>query len=457
MSAIYIMKGTISVFTLAITAAAFAGQNDVSLKCGVAETVITRVKDRQEVYGELNARALVFAAANQRAALVTLDIGTLGNDYAKDLLKGISNATGIPAENLLINPSHTHNAPGVDGRNMSPESRTWLAGVLAELVASAAGHLEPTTLRYGRAPVQVGFNRRLMVDGHVTMEPNRQGAVVPWVDVLAVHGLKGKRIAVLFSHAAHPVIVHRSSGTTGPDYPGFAVTHLRRLLSTKDGEAVGIFMFAQGCGANINGYPLNGGLDKCETAGLSLATAVVQALANAKEIASGSPTVRSTTLSLPLQNPPPLAECKANLANQPDNQRYQGLLKLVESGQPQFKPLPVRALAIGDLCIVGFAGEMFAEYQLWLDQASPFKHTFALSYTNGYAGYIGTADDYKLGPAGGYETWEFPTGNPPWLPLRPAAETQVRDGVLKLLTGLKSQATSRDGRPLSDQPEPATK
>lgn len=436
---------------------AMAGQNDEAFQCGVAETVMTRVKDRQEVYGELYARALVFASANQRAALVTLDIGTLGNDYTKVLLKGISDAAGIPADNLLINPSHTHNAPGVDGRNLSPESQIWLAGALADLVASAAGHLEPATLRYGRAPVQIGYNRRLMVDGHVTMDANRKGAVVPWVDVLDVHGLKGKRIAVLFSHAAHPVIVHRSSGNTGADYPGFAVTHLRRLLSTKDGEPEGIFMFAQGCGANINGYPLNGGLDKCEAAGLSLATAVAEALVNAKEIATGPPKVRSMTLSLPLQNPPPLAECKTNLANQPNNKRYQGLLEMVESGQPLVKPLPVRALAIGDLCLVGFAGELFAEYQLWLDQASPFHHTFALSYTNGYAGYIGTADDYQLGPAGGYETWEFPTGNPPWLPLNPASEKQIRAGVLQLLTGLKSQDASRGARPMTDKPPPATK
>ncbi|MCX6995670.1 MAG: hypothetical protein NTV49_00950 [Kiritimatiellaeota bacterium] len=450
------MKTLVSVFTLAIASAALAGQPAVALQCGAAETVITRVKDRQEVYGELYARALVFAGAKERVAVVTLDIGTLGSDYAKVLLKGISDAAGIPADNILINPSHTHNAPGVDGRNMSPESRQWLADALAELVASAVGRLEPATLRYGRAPVQVGFNRRLMVDGHVTMEPNRKGAVVPWVDVLDVHGRNGQRMAVLFSHAAHPVIVHRSSNKIGPDFPGYAVKHLRRLLP-KEGAPEGIFMFAQGCDGNINGYPLNGGLDKCEAAGLALATAVVQALADGKEIAPGPPQVRSLTISLPLQKPPPLAECKANLANQPDNKRYQGLLKLVESGQPPFKSLPMRALAIGDLCIVGCAGEMFAEYQLWLDHASPFKHTFALSYANGYAGYIGTADDYKLGPAGGYETWDHPTGNPPWLPLSPAAEKQARDGLLKLLTELKSQGASRVVRPLSDKPEPATK
>jgi hypothetical protein len=40
------------------------------------------------------------------------------------------------------------------------------------------------------------------------MARNPNGAVPPWVDVLAVESIEGKPIAVLFSHAAHPVIVH---------------------------------------------------------------------------------------------------------------------------------------------------------------------------------------------------------------------------------------------------------
>ncbi len=227
-------------------------------QAGAAETVITDVKDKPEVYMELYARALVLGSGQQRLAIVTLDIGTVSDPYAAACRKAIEEAAGIPVANILICPSQTHSAPGVDGRHMSTESSQWLTEALAELVKSAAADLQPATLRASRAPAQIGYNRRLMENGRIVMKPNPDGAVVPWVDVLAAYDADGKRIGVLFSHAAHPVIVHWSSEAIGPDFPGYAVMHLRRLLTAKD-QPEGVFMFAQGSCGNINGYPLQGG------------------------------------------------------------------------------------------------------------------------------------------------------------------------------------------------------
>ena len=109
--------------SLLFAACAFAGcaaVRESQLKCGVAETVITPgVKDRPEVYGELYARALVLVNGDQRAVLVTLDLGSLVQKdsdaltYAySDLLLGtISKGSGIPVEDILVNTSQTHNAP----------------------------------------------------------------------------------------------------------------------------------------------------------------------------------------------------------------------------------------------------------------------------------------------------------------------------------------------------------
>ncbi len=83
------------------------------------------------------------------------------------------------------------------------------------------------------------------------MAPNPSGSMVPWVDVLGAYDEVGRRIAVLFSYAAHPVIImdfdHAPSfvdTVIGPDFPGYTIKHLRNLLD-KDGEPEGIFMFAQ--------------------------------------------------------------------------------------------------------------------------------------------------------------------------------------------------------------------
>ena len=54
-----------------------------------------------------------------------------------------------------------------------------------DTLSEAAGSLEAVSLRAGRAPVQIGFNRRMPDEtGFVLMNPNHDGPVVPWVNVL---------------------------------------------------------------------------------------------------------------------------------------------------------------------------------------------------------------------------------------------------------------------------------
>ena len=132
-----------------------------TLMAGAAETTITAIKDKSEVYAELYARALVLDDGEIRLAIVTADYGQFPLWYNKVLLDAIQRATDIPPVHVVINCSHTHNAPGVDGRWITEESETWLATCLAELVKNAVDALEPATLRSGRAPVQIGYNRRL--------------------------------------------------------------------------------------------------------------------------------------------------------------------------------------------------------------------------------------------------------------------------------------------------------
>ena len=81
---------------------------------------------------------------------------------------------------------------------------------------------------------------------------------------------------------------------------------------------------------------------------------------------------------------------------------------------------------------------MFAEYQLFTDRVSPFKHTFVFNHTNGYDGYIATKADYDLGPAGGYEALRHPSSVKPWLPPHPSCEQIIKEGVTRLLSELKS-------------------
>ena len=408
------------------------------LMAGAAETPITAIKDKPDVYAELYARALVLADGEKQIAIVTADFGQFPLDYNKVLLDAIQHATDIPPEHVVINCSHTHNAPGVDGRWITEASEAWLVRCLAELVKDAVDALEPATLRSGRAPVQIGYNRRIMNDeGYITMAPNPEGSVVPWVDVLGVYDANGEIIAVLFSHAAHPVIVHWSSEEMGADYPGYAVEHLRNFLDLKPKS---VLLFAQGCAADINGYPLRGGFSACDVAGFALAFATHQALKNAKEVSAAPLKACSVLINLPFRDPPSVAECKQLIEEFPDDERYIALLEVAESGGKRTLPFPMSGFAIGDaLCFLSVSHELFSEYQLFADETSPFSHTFVFGYTNGSEVYIATKAAYDLGLRAGYEAGprNHALSGPYRLALMPAVEEQIHAEITDLLGILK--------------------
>lgn len=434
------------------------------LMAGAAETITTPATKGKEVHDDLYARALVLAKDGVHLVVVTYDGIGMSIESNNNLRRAIYKATGIPAENIVVNCSHGHTAPGPSAdtweRDKQPSTvdegtilydewlgkaegeltyGRWFLGHTVEVATRAAEDLQPATLRVGRAPAQIGYNRRLMKDGKIVMAANPKGAIVPWVDVLAAYGEDGKRIGVLFSYAAHPVIVIEpiSAG-----FPGYAIKHLRNLLS-KTGEPEGVFMFAQGCGGNINGHPLWAGFGACEAAGLSLAFAVTRALNDDHAVQPARLKVRSLNLSLPLEDPPPVAELKELLKQDLDVPRYQkrrrALLAMAESGEPQFHPYPISAFGISnEVCILFLPDETFAEYQLFADGISPFKHTIVYGYTNGRAMYIATKKDYELESKGGYEAWAHPQGVGKYLRPRASCELIIQDGITRLLKELKS-------------------
>jgi hypothetical protein len=423
---------------------------------GAAETIVTPpaegtflvgpMKPSTGVHDDLWARALVLSDGRTRAALITMD--WLGFDFAyQDLLvAAIAEATGIPAPHILINCSHTHNSPltapwGPWEKAKDKPFHEALPGKLAEIAREAAAALRPARLRYAREPVQIGFNRRTPTPDKVTMAPNPAGAVLPWTDVLAAEGAGGTPLAVLFTYAAHPVIVHAASTLISADYPGFAVQTMREAR----GAAGGIFLFAQGCGGNVNAFPLKGGLEAARAAGRDLGQAVLRALeAPGDPLRPGSLRVAAQDLVLPLQAPPPAREVRRKLAAETDAGRrahLEKLLALAESGAQPSMRFPIRALALGkDLAILALPHEPFAEYALFAEKASPLRHTMVLGYTGGLECYVGTAKDYRLGERGGYET--SPRGAAAMyealLPLAPEAEGLIRRGIAAALRALKA-------------------
>jgi len=386
------------------------------------------------VADELFARVLVLSDGHKPVVIVTADLAGVGIPYAEAVGEAIEKKTGIPPGRVMFNCSHTHSGPGAslpaDGSEKS-YGRDVLEKVVAA-TADCAGRLKPARLRAGREAVQIGFNRRMPRGNDITMAPNPHGSVVPWVDVLGVYRKDGTRIAILFSYAAHPVVIHSASTLISADYPGYAVSHLRRMLSSGDAES-GLMLFAQGCGGNINAFPLKGGLEACSRTGLVLAQAVTRVAL--EDVPPAPIRSASRTVQLPLQKPPSVRECEQLLAAAPDDVRLKELLEVAKENKDRTMPYPIRGFAFGNtLCILSLPHESFCDYQLWADRESPYRDTFVFGYTGGVHAYVATARAYRMGLLGGYEASPRRSGlNSRYrTPPEPVAEQIIKGGITEV-------------------------
>ncbi|HUS40321.1 MAG TPA: hypothetical protein VMX74_12770 [Pirellulales bacterium] len=430
---------------------------DAGIKAGAAERDVTPpvgfdithyVRKSVGVHDPLFVRALVLQdGSGNSLAIICADLIGAGFEVCDELRSRIRSELGI--QETLINASHSHSSIELGGRTKDPntplaEYHNRQHQAIMDAVSEAKSKAVPVKLSSGRSDVQVGFNRRLVnKDGHVFMGVNKTGPVVPWVNVLIAKGEKsGKPVAVLFEHAAHPVIVPHTSKLTSADYPGAAVKRIREEL----GDDV-IALFGQGCGGNINGFPLRTTHENADSAGRKLGDAVLKAIEESEPITVEELDVRSARSWLPSNDPPKLDVLQEWIDGSQDNadrvahlEKLRGLIDRRENPPP--RRFDAYALMLGkEWCLVTMPHEMFCQYELWVDDAAPFKRTMTFGYTNGGQGYIAVDEAWKLGPQGGYEAGSLPNWSGSgsmsayFGPPRVGSEGIIKNTVSSLWTG----------------------
>ena len=405
------------------------------MKAGAAERDVTPAvgtvinhppRESIGVHDPLFVRALLLDdEAGTTVGILCCDLIGAGFEVAEEVGERLRVELGI--EHLLLNCSHPHSSVGLGPRSREGDEITdaakWNDGVhdaIMEMFTEARDSAVPVTLKAGRAPAQVGFNRRVVKeDGFVTMGPNREAPAVPWVNVLVAEAKdSGSPVALIFQHTAHPVIVPDTSCLISADYPGAAVARIHEEL----GDDV-VALFGQGCCGNINGYPLRTTHENADKAGRELGDAALKAMAEAVPIKADKIEFRVAHSTLPAHELPTMAlwqqvvDHLTAAYDKHDNPwlpedvyrgRMRGLEDLkgfIERGEsPPPWRMDVYALMLGnEWALTAMPNEMFCQYELWVDEAAPFQRTMTFGYTNGGAGYIAVDEAWAMGERGGYE------------------------------------------------------
>ena len=347
------------------------------------------------VHDPLFVSAFVLDDGVTKVAVVCVD---LVDPTFPDARQHLEQQLGIDC--TLINASHTHS----DGRGRRREGwKERVSELIGEAVEEALTNAVSVTLHAGRRPVQIGYNR---------YAKRFTDAIVPWVNTLEARTEGRQPLAVLFEHPAHPVMTMEGEGLSA-DFPAAAVARIREEL----GNEV-LSVFAQGCAGNINAYPVGfsvdgGQHDNADRAGRTLGEATVAAMRNGVEITADTLRVKSTSITLPCNLPSVhmWEEMVARLMRHPPGTpmldgttgswtRYIEVVRqMIEGDERPHTCFEASLITLGtEWCLLALPGEMFCEFELWVEEQAPFTHKMVAAYTNdGSVGYIPTDKALTLG------------------------------------------------------------
>jgi len=357
----------------------------------------------------LYARALVFEASGVRLAFVEADVIEIqGHDLFR---RKISEATGIPMENILLGDAHNHAAPSPNADPRTNWDRQF-ADRLTKAVTQAIANLQPVRIAAGTGHSRIAMNRRqtkaadsdssLTFDennssqsfgkhktdkpilvhefgGVVRLGANPMGPIDDAVEIVRLDTAAGHALAVMIHYACHGTSLGGRNSKISGEWMG-------RMQEFVEKQFPGLgAIYLQGAAGDTNPRFV-GGLD-------GNADNVENTWALGEEIGREVVRVYRQLSPEPWVKPPVQIETAEILLPRQYRELFQDFTATVVQ-------VPTTVVRIGDLMWTTFPGEMFSNIGRQVKAASPATYAHVMGYTNGYIGYF---PEQKAYAEGGYE------------------------------------------------------
>lgn len=412
----------------------------------IAGSILPGTVQGQE--GKLRAVALVLEKPGDgKLAIVACDILMITRDLLDPVVRQIRDATGIPAERVLINCTHTHHAPStvrLHGYDRHPAFCEEVQRKIVQAVKAADADLSSGGCQFlyhlGREET-VGMNSRLMLaDGSIFWIGDRGDAVRPTgpfdpeLPVLAFRDPEGRIKGILFNHSTH-TIGTRDGRKRSPSFYGLAAQEL-------EGELGGVIGFIEGASGSTHNI---GGSTPVPEAIQRIKEAVKSALGRAepravdKLAAIKRPfTFRVRHFDEAKEDAAVTAYCekRAPLSARATIEVFRNMRKELAPRQGQEQTTWLQVMRLGDVAIVGVPAEFFTKLGLDIKKRSPFRNTFIAELANDWIGYVPDQDAFQLG---GYQVW---TGYHSYC--GPGTGERIVDEIIEMLRLLRETGSAVD-------------
>jgi neutral ceramidase len=215
----------IAFLVLLFSCVVFAQSSTSSFKVGAAKTDITPTqlpRNSEGILDHIFVRAIVIDNGTTRAALISADSGMLGEQVWRTVSQRVEKELGIPAQNVLMNPTHTHSASGGS------------ADQVFNTIKAAKDNLQPARIGYGTGVSYINIQRNI-IDRKTNKwweGANYDGPSDKTVAVIKFESLTGEPIAVYFNYACHAVVTGNTDMVSG-DFPGATEKYIEDSFDDK--------------------------------------------------------------------------------------------------------------------------------------------------------------------------------------------------------------------------------
>ena len=384
----------------------------------------------------LYAACMYLNNGEQEVAMVTLDLLFFSKKHVATVRRLANEKCGIKEQNIMISCSHTHSGPWASGRldiesleagkEQPKEYVEELIKDITDIICEAKNNSFNAYFTSGTAVCGaesgIGGHRRIPGGPHD-----------PLVSVMAVKDESENVRGIMVNYTLHPTFIHEWSNVCTADYPCYLKKQLEEL------EPSALVGFAQGASGNQSSryYRQGESYDEAERVGRTLGKAAHTVLEKAVWVNEMPIKIANSEIELELRDFGTEEELVAQVEH--DEKIYKELyskygdsknrdeyylwqnanLKLLGSedqlGYVRMQkkgikvellsdeaPAEIQIIRLGETLVVGFQGEMFVEYGLYIKAVAGFGTVIVNELTNGcLPGYLYTPESLVTG---GYET-----------------------------------------------------
>ena len=358
--------------------------------------------------------------------MITADLIVMNNDMLDVIERKVTEATGLPVENLMIAATHTHSSPDVDyySNGMIPIYWELVAQQTAKAAVAALKDRMEAHMSIGTIDTeQLNFVRHVELDDGTFAGDNfgdftdreivdYESEADPQLQVLKFDREDGKDV-VLANWQAHATKTGGSSKTDiSADFIGSFRAYAEKSVDC-------LFAYFQGAAGNLNGRSYIEE-DDC-TADYKIYGQLLAGYAktcldnNMKQIDVGQIKLKTMEYEAYVDHSDDKLVAEATLIknywNQTNdrlaavemgkeygiNSPYHAMSIISNAARGETEKLTITAFSIGDISFITAPYEMFDTQGMYIKNNTPFEMTFIMGYCDGSFSYIASEIAYEHG------------------------------------------------------------